>query len=208
MALKFSLFLLLLASPAIADISTNTSQAAGSERMAWQNGTSWRYNPYVFPHAGQMCEARCRDRGFCCGSSMSANQMISCAQACHMRATGSPESDLIGSHGLCQRTSSSGCSLDVNGHSYTFCGVCSDVSDKCPHGVEDTVACQYGARAWTAYLMESHTIKNSNGCDCSWLYGDNCKDQSFCAVACRKANPWGTCGGWNLQLPMVAAVFP
>ena len=150
---------------------------------------------YLWPHAGQTCYFRCKEAGFCCGSdSTSGNQMISCVQACIMRSRGTTENELVEPGGLCQRTSSSGCSLDVNGYSYSFCGKCSDVTEKCPHGVESSSDCYYGARTWTNYLLSTQQIVNAEGCDCAWIPKDNCKSQDFCAEACRKANPWGSCG--------------
>ena len=162
--------------------------------------SSW--SPVTWPHAGQTCYFRCKDAGFCCGTSAaSGNQMISCSQACLMRARGTPEEDLIKVGGICERTASSGCSLHVNGHSYSFCGTCSDATERCPHGVESSEACDFGAKAWTSYLMAGQEVVNAAGCDCSWIYHDNCLNQDHCAKACRQANLWGTC-----QVDM--AIFP
>eukprot|EP00435_Cladocopium_sp_Y103_P075417 s326_g57.t1 len=179
--------------------------AACAENTTRSDLSNARFYPYVWPHAGQTCYFRCKDAGFCCGSSASGNQMISCAQACVMRSRGTPEDELIKAGGLCQRTSSSGCSLDVNGYSYSFCETCFDVTDKCPHGVESTADCQYGARTWTMYLMTTKPTVNAEGCDCAWIPHDNCKSQDFCAQACRKANPWGTCGMGDTE---GASLFP
>ena len=155
---------------------------------------SSRFQPYYWPHAGQMCFFRCKDAGFCCGGTDSANQMISCAQACIMRARGTPESELTAPDGICQRNSASGCSVSVNEMSYHLCSVCHDLTANCPHGVESTAACNYGARTWTQYLIAGKEVVNAKGCDCSWIPYDNCKSKDFCAEACREANPWGTCG--------------
>lgn len=152
-----------------------------------------RFHPYYWPHAGQTCYFRCRDAGFCCGGSASSNQMISCAQACVMRARGTPENDLTSEKGLCQRNSASGCSVTVNEMSYDLCSTCHDLTSNCPHGVESSAACNYGARTWTEYLIAGQEIVNAQGCDCAWIPHDNCESKDFCALACRKANPWGTC---------------
>merc|ERR1719162_51822 len=50
--------------------------------------------------------------------------------------------------GICDRSgSSSGCSLDVQGISYSFCSSCPDAAgqDHCPHGVQSNVECDFGA---------------------------------------------------------------
>eukprot|EP00438_Fugacium_kawagutii_P012294 Skav221925 [mRNA] locus=scaffold195:137086:137649:+ [translate_table: standard] len=151
--------------------------------------TKSSFQPYYWPHAGQTCYFRCKDAGFCCGGSQSSNQMISCTQACVMRARGTPENDLISPDGLCQRNSASGCSVSVNAMTYDLCSTCHDLTEKCPHGVESEAACQYGARTWTQCLLSGQEIVNTEGCDCAWILFDNCKSKDSCAQACRQANP-------------------
>lgn len=190
---SISLFTIFAAFASAENISHSPANASfhGTDRFAAPDHEI----QYLWPHAGQTCYFRCKEAGFCCGSgSTSGNQMISCVQACIMRSRGTTENELVELGGLCQRTSSSGCSLDVNGYSYSFCGKCSDVTEKCPHGVESSSDCYYGARTWTNYLLSTQQIVNAEGCDCAWIPKDNCKSLDFCAEACRKANPWGSCG--------------
>merc|ERR1712032_382587 len=34
---------------------------------------------------------------------------------------------------------------------------------------------------------------NAYGCDCSWIWRDNCTDFSYCSLTCREQNPDGPC---------------
>merc|ERR1712129_221618 len=87
--------------------------------------------------------------GFCCNDyTIGSNQMVSCAQACMMRMRGTPRHELLSSlGGLCARTGSSGCELQVNGYGYSFCGTCKDLTPvaSCQHGVADHGACDFGS---------------------------------------------------------------
>jgi len=97
----------------------------------------------------EFCSAKCRAAGYCCNDyRVGSNQMISCAQACMMRARGSTWQEMAAANGgLCDRTGASGCSLVVNRKSYGFCSRCSDLTDspKCKWGVASSDACHYGA---------------------------------------------------------------
>merc|ERR1712166_1265053 len=48
----------------------------------------------------------------------------------------------------CNRNSASGCDMSggrFHGEQYDFCQSCCDMTDKCPHGVEDKSECDFGA---------------------------------------------------------------
>lgn len=95
------------------------------------------------------CSTKCRAAGYCCNDyTVGSNQMISCAQACMMRARGSTWQEMaVANGGLCQRTGASGCTLKVNGNSYGFCSACTDLTEspQCNGGATTSDACDYGA---------------------------------------------------------------
>jgi len=92
------------------------------------------------------CAAQCQAAGHCCNDpSIGSNQQISCAQACMMRASGQRMDAMIGIGGICNRQGNSGCSLEVQGQSYSFCQSCQDLQDHCPHGVQSRDECDFGA---------------------------------------------------------------
>jgi len=93
------------------------------------------------------CAVQCQAQGYCCNDpSTGSDQMISCAQACMMRASGeSMASMLVANGGICDRQSSSGCSLTVMGQGYSFCQSCNDLQPQCPSGVQSSAECDFGA---------------------------------------------------------------
>ena len=100
-----------------------------------------------------LCTALCKEEGFCCNNpNVGSNQLLSCAQACMIRARGADED-------ACKDTCSAqitsrGCSREVNGHMYTMCSSCTDLSDSCPHGVQDH---QHACHAGCAVTKERET---------------------------------------------------
>jgi len=91
-----------------------------------------------------LCAKECKSQGFCCNNyKIGSNQMISCAQACMIRTRGLDQASCA-SH--CNRNGGSGCSKTINGHTYSFCHRCNDLtnSPKCSHGVASPNACQTG----------------------------------------------------------------
>ena len=89
-----------------------------------------------------MCTRFCKDSGFCCNDhTIGSNQMLSCSQACMIRARGTPVTQCVI---LCDRTADSGCSLDVNDRTYTMCEVCADLKPQCPYGVMVSSDCVTG----------------------------------------------------------------
>merc|ERR1711865_863850 len=112
----------------------------------------------------EWCAGQCQAQGHCCNDpSTGSNQMISCAQACMMRASGEKMVDMLSDHdGICDRTGSSGCDLDVGGRSYSFCQTCDDLQDHCPHGVQSSSECDFGASLGCAGLYEAEDA-NMNG---------------------------------------------
>mmetsp|Transcript_63450 Transcript_63450/g.127232 ORF Transcript_63450/g.127232 Transcript_63450/m.127232 type:complete len:196 (-) Transcript_63450:166-753(-) len=90
------------------------------------------------------CAEECQSRGFCCNDfKIGSNQMISCAQACMIRARGTTKHDC---EGHCDRHEQSGCSETVGGHTYHLCQDCEDLTNeaKCHHGVQSPLACETG----------------------------------------------------------------
>ena len=82
------------------------------------------------------CKAKCKEQGFCCNDpSVGSNTLLSCAQACMIRARGAEA-------GTCRlacdaQATSRGCSRTVSGHTYHMCSSCSDLDSSCPHGVQE-----------------------------------------------------------------------
>jgi len=93
------------------------------------------------------CAAQCQAAGNCCNDpSIGSNQQISCAQACMMRASGQRMDAMLSANGgICNRNGNSGCSLEVQGQSYSFCQSCQDLQEHCPHGVQSSDECDFGA---------------------------------------------------------------
>lgn len=133
------------------------------------------------------CSSKCRSAGFCCNDyRIGSNQMISCTQACMMRARGSSHLELSSAQGgLCRRTGSSGCSLTVNGFSYGFCWSCKDLTNnqKCRWGVTSSEACDYGASLTpTPEEYCSFRCKDAGYCCNDYKTGSN--QMISCAQAC------------------------
>eukprot|EP01043_Picozoa_sp_COSAG02_P060293 COSAG02_NODE_7846_length_2820_cov_32.181183_2_plen_632_part_00 len=97
------------------------------------------------------CAALCSDEGHCCQDhEVGSNQLISCAQACHIRERGTNYDTCIA---LCdERAETRGCSTTINGHTYNHCQSCSDLHDGCPHGVQ--VKSDFLLNAlWSLYIL-------------------------------------------------------
>ena len=103
----------------------------------------------------EACFDECKAAGYCCNDpDIGSNQLLSCAQACMIRARGTAE-------GECKATCheqdvSRGCFREVNGHTYSMCQDCLDGpfdTPQCAHGVpEGGNACQTGCamQPWRA----------------------------------------------------------
>ena len=92
------------------------------------------------------CKEKCRDEGYCCNDpAVGSNQLLSCAQACMIRARGDG-ADTCGV--ACDaQADSRGCSRTVSGHTYGMCSKCSDLdasSAQCRWGVPSVDACHAG----------------------------------------------------------------
>jgi hypothetical protein len=136
---------------------------------------------------GEFCASKCQAPWYCCNDhTIGSNQMISCAQACMMRARGSSFQELASAgSGLCNRNGGSGCSLEVNGHPYGFCSTCQDLtsSPQCHWGVSSSAACDYGASLVPApedYCFFS--CKAAGYCCNDYRVGSN--QMISCAQAC------------------------
>ena len=92
----------------------------------------------------EQCKARCKAAGYCCNDpDIGSNQLLSCAQACMIRARGTAEGEC---KAVChEQDVSRGCFREVNGHTYSMCQSCADLDDTCPHGVQEhSHACHAG----------------------------------------------------------------
>ena len=87
-------------------------------------------------HAELYCGEKCKAEGFCCNDpNVGVNQLLSCAQACMIRARGS-DADICGQACDAQalpRPGAGGCSRTVGGHRYSMCARCSDAGGSCVH---------------------------------------------------------------------------
>ena len=89
------------------------------------------------------CFEHCLARGFCCNDhNVGSNQLISCAQACMIRARGTSRAECDGH--CAEHTAARGCSRTVNGHHYSMCSSCTDLDSHCVHGVQGSDACETG----------------------------------------------------------------
>lgn len=117
------------------------------------------------------CAVFCQAHRFGCNSAAagSANQMLSCAQACHMRLA--LKLTWAQCHPHCARTPHSGCELTVAGHAYALCGRCArheftgPDDHVCTFGVCSNRACVEGCLVpedfnANATAAEADTIKN------------------------------------------------
>ena len=104
------------------------------------------------------CMALCKQEGFCCNDpNVGSNQLLSCAQACMIRARGSNAQEC--NEACHAQDVSRGCSREVKGHTYTMCSRCSDLDSTCPHGVQQSGgACQTGCTMQPWRRMETKTI--------------------------------------------------
>ena len=86
------------------------------------------------------CAAECQSRGFCCNDhAVGSNQLLSCAQACMVRADGHSAAacrEAVHAPRACTRT--------VGARAFTLCQTCADLDDSCPHGVQSTDAGEVG----------------------------------------------------------------
>ena len=91
-----------------------------------------------------LCHALCKEEGFCCNDpNVGSNQLLSCAQACMIRARGTGEDECKAT--CSEQDVSRGCFREVNGHTYSMCQSCADLDDTCPHGVQEhSHACHAG----------------------------------------------------------------
>jgi len=95
-----------------------------------------------------------------------------------MRASGQRMDAMIGIGGICNRQGNSGCSLEVQGQSYSFCQSCQDLQDHCPHGVQSRDECDFGA----SLLPPSAVVDpEPTACEAEWVFpGKGCPPVGTC----------------------------
>merc|ERR1719272_2342552 len=142
------------------------------------------------------CAAQCQAAGNCCNDpSVGSNQQISCAQACMMRASGQRMDAMLSANGgICNRAGNSGCSLEVQGQSYSFCSSCQDLQEHCPHGVQSSDECDFGASLLPPSAvvdpvhMDLQVVCDVDACfaRCESFYGGSLDtgDAYYCAKGC------------------------
>merc|ERR1711907_484825 len=139
------------------------------------------------------CAAFCAKKHFgCLDYRKGANQMLSCAQACHMWVALDQSKDQCMSR--CDRHGNSGCTLTVNGEELSMCSRCDKHVFKksndamCKFGVCSVDACKTGCSVTSA--------KEIGNCD-----DDNKKADAVCKGSCKElarscGNQLG-CGSWT-----------
>lgn len=162
----------------VGEVHNETLGALVSGSVAFPSQDRWMWD---------FCSTKCQAAGYCCNDArIGSNQMISCAQACLMRARGSTREELASTEdGHCKRNGGSGCSLSVRGHSYSFCSKCKDLTwnSKCSHGVPSPSACDYGASLVpTPDEYCSFRCKEAGYCCNDYKVGSN--QMISCAQAC------------------------
>jgi len=113
----------------------------------WHNGEET--NVHIENNAETTCAKKCLDLGFCCNDfNIGSNQLLSCAQACMIRARGESETEcrrthiIIGNirgdafHGLAySEPTPTKCQVEIGGRAYSLCKTCKDLTDQCTFGV-------------------------------------------------------------------------
>ena len=136
-----------------------------------------------------VCAALCADEGHCCQDhQVGSNQLISCAQACHIREQGT---DQARCRELCdERAEARGCSTTVNGITYGHCESCDDRHEACPHGVQDVSSCHRGCElAGGSACRQSYTADvESSQCTEYWVVDadsiESCASQCLSEPTC------------------------
>jgi hypothetical protein len=153
---------------------------------------------FVAVNTDDDCAAFCEKKGFgCLDYRTGANQMLSCAQACHMRVKLAQTQDQCA--GKCDRHGSSGCSLKVNGQVLSMCGRCEKHvfqkgdGNMCNFGVCSADACKTGCSVTTA---EEATPEEPSVEHCR---DDNERANAVCKGSCtelaRNCGQELSCGG-------------
>ena len=129
-------------------------------------------SPTVVTDDGMLKEAcfeECKAAGWCCNDpDIGSNQLLSCAQACMIRARGTDE------YTCTQKCDaqhlSRGCWREVNGHWYSMCSSCNDLDDTCPHGVQDANPCHDGCQMSPQTTDQQRVIAGQccEGCGLPW----------------------------------------
>ena len=128
------------------------------------------------------CENYCNAKGYGCNDYRTgANQLLSCSQACHMRLE--LQQSTLQCSSYCDRTSNSGCTLAVAGHTYQMCHTCSKHvfmkhGIECRFGVCGTKACYDGC---SVSLEKTETVPSLHH-----------EDRDFSMLP--TSYPNGTCG--------------
>jgi len=112
-----------------------------------------RSTPHTVTDTEAFCSAKCKAAGWCCSSPSrggstsfssfkSSNELVSCAQACMMRASGVSQSEL--STTVCPKKR---CFRQVKGKLYLSCHGCADSNGEaqCDRGEPSEDACKFGA---------------------------------------------------------------
>jgi len=112
-----------------------------------------RSTPHTVTDTEAFCSAKCKAAGWCCSSPgrggstsfssfQSSNELVSCAQACMMRASGVSQSEL--STTVCPKKR---CFRQVKGKLYLSCHGCADSNGEaqCDRGEPSEDACKFGA---------------------------------------------------------------
>jgi len=149
------------------------------------------------------CGMECAARGFCCNNpNHGMNRLISCSQACLIRARGL---DKTGCQRQCSPSLRHGCSVYVDGHQYNLCGECSDLTadPKCAHGVANAAACEQGCGIEP---LTERQKKCAAECPGKVPPGDvpdclrDCVGRAYtrtpraCALDCVRSGTWGCTG--------------
>ena len=125
-------------------------QVRGNATMALAKHRAQSVDPQL-----SQCTEACQSLGFCCNNvaAGSANQFLSCAQACAMR-----ERNQALTVQQCQARCHTNreCSKQFDGHSYSLCTACSDLTaaSTCVSGVPNPDACEIGCSIQASLPMQ------------------------------------------------------
>eukprot|EP01051_Picozoa_sp_SAG22_P012323 SAG22_NODE_1270_length_4942_cov_72.777623_3_plen_494_part_00 len=136
----------------------------------------WEPDSEEPPAADEQCFEYCLAHGYCCNNhEVGSNQLLSCAQACMVRARGTGREE-CGQH-CAEHAAARNCSRTINGHTYNMCQTCADLGSHCVHGVQEgSGACETGC----AQPEEDEECSE----ECSEEFVDGCVPHQSRARAC------------------------
>merc|ERR1711959_260969 len=135
---------------------------AGSQGVSSHTAGSGKFSEAT---AAAFCKKKCQAKGFCCNDfRVGSNQMLSCAQACMIRARGTSQQQC---EGHCDRNGQSGCQKTIGAHTYSMCSRCKDLKASCPWGVHKKKECTVGCTMTMTTPSKPSKAASSTAYECT-----------------------------------------